>query len=112
MFLIFTTDNNLIFKFISDVPSAVILTILTWFYLQWMYMGMFRPKSQDAKDADIGEDGERVARNVIAQRYKELGPLSTHEKWIAFFFLLAISLFFFRAPGFMKGWPELLGITV
>jgi len=38
--------------------------------------------------------------------------VTAHEKWVAFWFLFAVFLFFFRAPGFMTGWPELLGVKV
>lgn len=69
-------------------------------------MGLFRPKSNDARAIDIGTQGERVATEVIQKRYKELGPISWHESVVGFMFVTVVLLWFFRSPGFMKGWPS------
>lgn len=84
---------------IFNIPPMLINTLATWAYLQWYFMGMFRPNSKEAKEFQLGKDGEEVARQVIAKRYNELGPISQHEISVAILFLLSVALFFLRAPG-------------
>lgn len=84
---------------IFNVPPMLIITLVTWAYLQWYFMGMWRPNSKEAKEFQLGKEGEEVARQVIVKRYNELGPISQHEISVAILFLLSVALFFLRAPG-------------
>lgn len=96
---------------IFNIPPMLIHTFVTYIYLQWLYMGMFRPNSKEAKESRLGKEGEEIARQVIVRKYKELGPISSHEISVACLFILSVVLFFLRAPGFITGWAELLTNT-
>lgn len=89
-----------------SVPTMLLIGFLTWLWLQIMYMGLFRPQSKDARAIDIGEQGEKVATAVIDKKYKELGPITWYESIIGFLFILVVLLWFFRKPGFIRGWPS------
>lgn len=88
-----------------SVPPMLLMGFLTWLWLQVMYMGLFRPESEDARAIDIGQQGERVAAAVIEKRYKELGTITWHESSVGVLFIIVVILWFFRSPGFMEGWP-------
>ncbi|XP_014218929.1 protein I'm not dead yet-like [Copidosoma floridanum] len=90
------------------VPVMIIMGLLTWLWLQVMYMGLFRPSSREAKAIDIGDEGEKIAASVIEAKHKELGPVTWHESCIGILFVTILMLWFFRKPDFINGWPKFI----
>lgn len=71
-------------------------------------MGLWRPKSKEAQEVQVGKDNAHVAKKVIDQRYKELGPMSIHEIQVMILFIVMVFMYFTRKPGIFTGWADLL----
>lgn len=74
-------------------------------------MGMFRPKSDEAREYDLGKEGEKIVRQVIIKRYKELGPISQQEIQVAGLFGISVTLYILNtalAPGWASSWPKII----
>ncbi|XP_060533670.1 protein I'm not dead yet isoform X2 [Cylas formicarius] len=91
-----------------NVPLMLIMMYLTVVWLQFWFMGLFRPNSRDAKKIKVGTQGELVARKLIGRKIDEMGPMSFHEKAVAALFVLSVLLWFFRKPQFITGWAEMI----
>ena len=63
--------------------------------------------STDPSEQDRGDRAKRTIR----ERYAELGGLTWHEGSVLAVFVLLVLMWFFRSPGFMTGWAELLEYT-
>ncbi|KAK5638691.1 hypothetical protein RI129_012986 [Pyrocoelia pectoralis] len=109
----FRESEGLIFThwIFLNVPIMLITMALTWLWLQIFHMGLFRPKSKDAMSIRVGKQGEYVAQKVIRQKMVEMGPMTFHEISVAILFVLAVLLWFFRQPQFIRGWPTLITNT-
>ncbi|XP_014235594.1 protein I'm not dead yet-like [Trichogramma pretiosum] len=94
------------------LPQTVINVALTWFYMLFFYMGWLRPNSVDARNAEIGPEGMRVAKRIIREKYSSLGKMNFHQIAVGILFLLCIFLMFFRSPGFISGWADRLPVDV
>ena len=91
-----------------SVPSMLVYTGLMFVWLQYHYMGLFRPKSKEAEEVKLGNQGADVARKVIDQRYKELGPMTAHEIQVMILFIIMVIMYFTRKPGIFPGWADWL----
>ncbi|XP_074533856.1 solute carrier family 13 member 1 [Halichoeres trimaculatus] len=87
------------------LPISVIMLLLTWMWLCWLFIGSdFRLLWRCG-----GEKTERdkAARRVIEEEYRALGPMSPQEIFTGTVFLLMVSLWLTRSPGFIPGWASL-----
>lgn len=63
----------------AQMPQMIINAFLTWLYLQLMFMGLFRPHSEDAQIANIGIEGETITNQVIRVFVNSLHDLRDHS---------------------------------
>ncbi|XP_025830889.1 protein I'm not dead yet-like [Agrilus planipennis] len=82
----------------------LISNIVAYLVLQFMYMGMWRPKSEEGQMVKLGKENEHVTKNIIKQKIEALGKMSFHEIMTTILFIFAIILFVFRYFDFMPGW--------
>uniref|UniRef100_G3SWP1 Solute carrier family 13 member 1 n=2 Tax=Loxodonta africana TaxID=9785 RepID=G3SWP1_LOXAF len=91
--------------FTFSLPIAVIILLLSWIWLQWLFLGfdfkeMFKcGKTKTAK--------ERACAEVIKQEYRKLGPIRYQEIVTLVLFIVMALLWFSRDPGFASGWAAL-----
>ncbi|CAG5047151.1 unnamed protein product [Parnassius apollo] len=91
-----------------STPAMLLMQLLVWVSLQVTFMGLFRPNSEAARNVNKASSGSFTTMKVIKDQYRNLGPVTFHEKASGFLFILAVFLYIFRKPGFMPGWADVI----
>ncbi|XP_030562424.1 protein I'm not dead yet 2-like isoform X1 [Drosophila novamexicana] len=92
-----------------SIPLVVLVNVvLLYFSLQITHMGLCRPNSNIGQQIKRGSENKDVVKQVVVQRFKELGPMTCHEIQVAILFVFMILLLFFKKPGFVTGWGVFL----
>ncbi|NWT89763.1 S13A1 protein, partial [Lanius ludovicianus] len=91
--------------FILSIPITVIILLLSWVWLQWLFLGFdFKNMFKCGRKKTAREE---ASSRVIQQEYKKLGPISYPETVTLVLFILMTLLWFTRDPGFIPGWSSL-----
>ncbi|XP_034237208.1 protein I'm not dead yet [Thrips palmi] len=96
-------DLNFANWMIFNVPLMLINAIVAWLWLQVLYMGLFRKAGRRMTKT---REQLQAVEEVIAAKYRELGPMTFHEGSVMSLFVAVVLLWFFRAPEFIPGWAE------
>ena len=65
-------------------------------------------QKMDEKEKQKKEMENRQVKKVLKHHLDELGTTTYEEKSVLVIFLMLVSLWFFRSPGFMTGWGDAL----
>uniref|UniRef100_W5NFY7 Solute carrier family 13 member 1 n=1 Tax=Lepisosteus oculatus TaxID=7918 RepID=W5NFY7_LEPOC len=91
--------------FIFCFPITLLILVLSWFWLHWVFLGSdFKALFHCKKEKS---EREKAFAKIIADEYKNLGPLSYQEIVTLIIFILMALLWFTRDPGFIPGWSSL-----
>ncbi|MBN3323745.1 S13A1 protein, partial [Atractosteus spatula] len=91
--------------FIFCFPITLLILVLSWFWLHWVFLGSdFKALFHCKKEKS---EREKAFAKIIADEYKNLGPLSYQEIVTLVIFILMALLWFTRDPGFIPGWSSL-----
>ncbi|KAL0868019.1 hypothetical protein ABMA27_008672 [Loxostege sticticalis] len=97
------------FRFmVYSTPPMLVMQLLVWLALQITFMGMFRPNSEAARQVALASSGSTATLKVIKEHYRNLGPITFHERSSGLLFIFAVFLYIFRKPGFMPGWADVM----
>lgn len=84
-------------------PNMVLMLVLSWLWLQFMYLGLNFKKSFGCGTKN---EGDKDAYRVMKNEYKKLGSMSFAEGGVLVIFVILVILWFTREPGFMPGWAS------
>uniref|UniRef100_A0A8C3VVP0 Solute carrier family 13 member 1 n=1 Tax=Catagonus wagneri TaxID=51154 RepID=A0A8C3VVP0_9CETA len=91
--------------FIMSFPAAIIILLLSWIWLQWLFLGFnFKEMFQCNKNRTAKQ---KACAEVIKQEYQKLGPIRYQEIVTLVLFIVMAMLWFSRDPGFISGWSAL-----
>lgn len=106
-----------------NIPGMLINIFFTWIRLQFLFLGFKRlfiihnfyitkwllkilmkwlRTTREEREKGI------VIKQLIGDKYNELGPMSFHQLATLILFILCVLLWFFRDPQFIVGWAQLL----
>ncbi|XP_010640626.1 solute carrier family 13 member 2 isoform X2 [Fukomys damarensis] len=83
-------------------PTMVILLLLSWLWLQILFLGFNFKKNFGI--GDQGKEKKQAALQVIRVQHNQLGPMNFAEKAVTALFIILVVLWFTREPGFFPGW--------
>ncbi|NXW35845.1 S13A2 protein, partial [Phaetusa simplex] len=105
-------DNGNIINFASwfsfAFPTMIVLLVLTWIWLQILYLGFNFQKNFGCAGDASAKAKERRAYDTIKEESKKLGSMKFAEIAVLILFILLVLLWFTRDPGFIPGWATLL----
>lgn len=91
--------------FLLSFPAAVIILLLSWIWLQWLFLGFnFKEMFQCGKTKTVKQ---KACAEMIQREYQKLGPIRYQEIVTLVLFLVMALLWFSRDPGFVSGWSAL-----
>ncbi|KAM9698571.1 solute carrier family 13 member 1 isoform 2-T3 [Dama dama] len=123
--------------FIMSFPAAIIILLLSWIWLQWLFLGFKHFRNQGWNPHPLqwtcgilttGPPGkslnfisfkemfqcgkpptakQKACAAFIKQEYQKLGPIRYQEIVTLVLFIVMALLWFSRDPGFVSGWSAL-----
>ncbi|NWW49393.1 S13A2 protein, partial [Pedionomus torquatus] len=89
-------------------PTMIVLLILTWIWLQMLYLGFNFLKNFGCTADPSAKAKEQQAYEIIKEENKKLGSMKFAEIAVLIIFILLVLLWFTRDPGFIPGWATVL----
>ncbi|XP_004716211.1 solute carrier family 13 member 5 [Echinops telfairi] len=86
-------------------PNMLIMLLLAWLWIQCLFMKFnFKAAWGCGNKRESCED---IAKEVLQEEYRKLGPFTFAETNVLLCFILLVVLWFSRDPGFMPGWMSI-----